>query len=141
MGCEVMKMSEGQELIDTLDKALARFMFHADQDNEGDNRWNMELRHFVELCDRLSHKIEESREHFADDYRLVEVTVSTTHHVWVKGGDTEHALQAASDFLMMNLFTSVCEEPHLAAWVEDINQLEKRSAADWESEQTADIEI
>ena len=141
MSYEVMNVSEGRELIDTLDKALARFMFGADQDNEGDNRWNRELRHFVELCDRLSHKIEEAREHFADDYRLVEVTVKTTHNVWVKGGDDEHAKAAAADYLMLNLTTDCGGDEHLAAWVDDCDTLEKRSGTDWETGQTADIEI
>jgi hypothetical protein len=141
MSYEVMNVSEGRELIDRLDKALARFMFDADQDNEGDNRWNIELRHFVELCDRLSHKIEEAREHFADDYRLIEVTVKTTHNVWVKGGDDEHAKAAAADYLMQNLATDCGGDEHLAAWVDDCDTLEKRSGTDWETGQTADIEI
>jgi len=141
MSYEVMKVSEARELIDTLDKALCRFIVHADEDDEGEERWNLELRHLVELCDGMSQRIGQMREHFADDYRLVEVTVKTTHNVWVKGGDDEHAKAAAADYLMLNLTTDCGGDEHLAAWVDDCDTLEKRSGTDWETGQTADIEI
>lgn len=138
---ESMTRAEAAEILETLDTALARFMRDADRDNDGDDQWNLELRFLVSRCDAVSQLIEQARPHFEDDYRLIEVTVKTTHNVWVKGGDDEHAKAAAADYLMLNLTTECGGDEHLAAWVDSCDTLEKRAGRYWEPDQTADIEI
>lgn len=138
---ESMTRAEAAEILETLDTALARFMRDADRDNDGDDQWNLELRFLVSRCDAVSQLIEQARPHFADEYRLVEVTVKTMHNVWVKGGNNDQAQAAAADYLMRNLTTDCAGDDHLAAWVDDCDTLELRAGRDWETDQTADIEI
>lgn len=132
---------EASFMLEALDKATARFQYDVDQSQFAGLEKNEVMSELYALCDQLSHSIEEARDHFKEEYHLVEIKTELTHFLWVKGGTVSAAQSAAADHVFDHMDGSIYESDPIDMRVINVEHMETRSHDEWDDENNADVEI
>lgn len=132
---------DAQAMLNDLDKATAKFQLEVDSTYFEEDEQQTALAQLYTLADELSHRINETRHLFAEEYHLIEVQTSITTMLWVHGGSAGQAQNSAADFVHDHIDGMVNGIDPIDVRVTSAEHMETRDEYVWDDTQNADLEV